>query len=93
MLPTIRAWIIDYKNGTIYLVIWFLIYVCFMLKMVLFMNLYRQQKIIHQRIGQYRSLLINVGASEDLQYTLSEAGMSFGLLKLKVQHFLGTLLS
>ena len=87
MLPTIRAWIIDYKNGIICLVIWFLNNVPFMLKMILFMNLYCQQKIMHQHIGQYRSLLINIGASEILQYAFSETGMSFELLIFKVTAF------
>ena len=74
---------------------WFLNFVPFMLKLVLFYQFKLSAKMIHKYIGRHRSLLINMSASEILQYAFSENDMVFrvlGFWHYKLRHFVGSLL-
>ena len=51
-----------------------------MLKMVLFYEFILSAKSIHKHIGQHRSLLISINASQALQYTFAETDIVFRVL-------------
>ena len=51
-----------------------------MLKMVLFYEFTLSAKSIHKHIGQHRSLLISINASQALQYTFAETDIVFRVL-------------